>query len=1281
MPTLHGSVLRQCLAILAGLTLASAADPTFNPDGAISVGSQRLALNPMGEITITGPGGSTSFHLPLNRRSDGQWSTAGKLEGARIAIDQAARSVVLSGGYRYDAAEAAIPVAWGYQLREDGTIRITASSSGPRSLLEVAIPRISLHVKRSLLVGQAVEVDGQATAIAALAAPEDRPVTIHDAPAQRILAQLALPARLTLAPSGMVRTVVIDRHSTTRDGGGVVEFNAYCAGAEAWVDLRIEDLAKPSGSETYAGVDYGIGGLHLPHRLPGNLVENPGFEQGFRCWDSLQQGDARARTVAENYRIVESGAYEGRRCLEMLADPAARPGPIATFGMPVLPGKPYVLSFYARSEPAGGRLEIASSSAFFPHADCSGRIEASGDWQRHRIVFTPSNPLACIGFVPATANQAGCRIWLDAIQVEPGSEPGPFASKPVAAVLVSNGRGNVLPPEAVVGAALRLDGRPRTTGSVAVTAATFDGAIVHQESMPFDLGEAGTARLELPWADRLGRGMWTIATAIATADGFADRDWHRLTVMPFAPDAGTHRLLFSGGGYDGRRGGHDLWAEFYRRAGIGAAVVHDPAEEGYRAAFAARGVYFYSSIFAGGDHVVIDGATTDVRGGYPDLGPTQLAGIEAYCFARAKANPAIREWKTVNEPEITRLLSGPDRAARMRAFIALQAAAWRGIKRADPAMQVMSPDCSSMYPSTGIAFIDAWFEAGGGEFTDIVAVHPYRTRPEDPDLDAHTAALLRLLDRRRFAGEVWFTEGIYHQPYHIPAFNLTPHQGCSSDGCRATAFGYDLARAERMAAAYTMRSWLVGLKYGDRVKNQVDWGFPGSRRALDQDLTPSAAVFASNTLADLLGRATFTGDVEYGAGIRGYAFCDDRQRPVVALWSCDEARDLGMAGAGPDPVLVLPALPPGTECIAFDGHAAPAPARLAITPWPRFLRGPAGSQAALRAALEAGSFPDGGVPQLHAGMRLLSPAQAQAQVANLLGRPVRGQLTVSADGKILHDATVEIAGKAASQVPVPIAMRNGELTPVAARIAFTPAGATAATAQDCAFECGSISRLAQPPAIDGDLADWPAASVIAMPQRRIDFNPLTADERKACPSPIAWKGPEDLSATVRLGWDDANLYLGIEVRDDVHDPIDDVARAWMGDGLQFYLDSWGDARERNLRGYGNDDQTFRVWAGRDGSLRCIRDVAPERQIAFLDTGPVAGARTAFRRQGDRSVYELALPLRELQPLKLAAGTVCGLAILVNDRDGDYRKRALTMTPAGTEPHMHPELFPLWVLAP
>lgn len=1281
MPTHHGSVLRLCLATLAGLTLAIGADPTFNPDGAITVGSQRLALSPMGEITITGPGGSTSFHMPLNRRSDGQWSTAGKLEGARIAIDQATRSVVLSGGYRYDAAEAAIPVSWGYQLREDGTIRITASSSGPRSLLDVAIPRISLHVKRSLLVGQSVEVDGQATAIAALVAPEDRPVMIHDAPAQRILAQLALPARLTLAPSGMARTVVIDRHSTTRDGGGVVEINAFCAGAEAWVDLRIEDLAKPSGAETYAGVDYGIGGLRLPHRLPGNLVENPGFEQGFRSWDVLQQGDAKPRTVAENYRIVETGAYEGRRCLEMLADPAARPGSLATFGMPVQPGKPYVLSFYARSDPAGGRLEIASASAFFPIADCNGRIEATSDWQRHTIAFTPSNPLACIGFAPATANAPGCRIYVDAVQVEPGASAGPFVSKLVAAALVSNGRGNVLPPEAAVGAALRLDGRPRTTGSVALTATAFDGVVVHQATMPFDLGEAGTARLELPWAERLGRGTWTIEAAISTADGFADRDWHRLTVMPFTANAGQHRLLFSGGAYDGRRGHHDLWAEFYRRAGIGSAVVFNPADEGFRSAFAAKGVYFYSSIFLGGDHVLLDGTSVDVRDGYASLSDAQLAGIEAYCYAKAKANPAIREWKTVNEPETAKLLAGPDHDARMKAFIALQAAAWRGIKRADPAMRVMTPDCSSMYPSTGIAFIDAWFTAGGGACTDIVAVHPYRPRPEDPDLDAHTAALLRMLDRQHFTGEVWFTEGIYHQPYHIPAFNLTPHQGCSSDACRATAFSYDLARGERMAGAYTMRSWLVGLKYGDRVKNQVDWGFPVSRRALDQDLTPSAVVFASNTLADLLGNATFAGDVEYGAGIRGYAFVDDHQRPVIALWSCDESRDLGRADAGPDPVLVLPALPPGTERIAFDGHVSPAATRLAITPWPQFLRGTAGSLAALRDALEAGAFPGGGVPQLHAGLRLVSSTQAQAQVVNLLGRTVRGRLTVTSGERPLQDGAVEIAGKATSSVVVPITMRDGELTPVSARIGFTPIGSQPASPQECSFECGSIRHLAQAPRIDGELTDWPAGSVIAMPQRLVEFNPVTNDERKAHPAPVPWRGPSDLSGTVRLGWDDICLYIGVEVLDDLHDPIDDVSRAWMGDGLQIYLDSWGDARERNVRGFGNDDQTFRVWVGRDGSPHCVRDVAPERQIAFLNTGPVAGAQLAFKRQDDRSVYELALPLRELQPLKLAPGAVCGLAILVNDRDGDYRKRALTMTPAGTEPYMHPELFPLWVLAP
>lgn len=64
-----------------------------------------------------------------------------------------------------------------------------------------------------------------------------------------------------------------------------------------------------------------------------------------------------------------------------------------------------------------------------------------------------------------------------------------------------------------------------------------------------------------------------------------------------------------------------------------------------------------------------------------------------------------------------------------------------------------------------------------------------------------------------------------------------------------------------------------------------------------------------------------------------------------------------------------------------------------------------------------------------------------------------------------------------------------------------------------------------------------------------------------------------------------------------------------------------------------------------------------------------------------TTYEFRRPPAQVFPLKLEASTTCGLGLLINDDDGaGMRRHALTLTPAGSEPHGRPELWPTTILA-
>jgi hypothetical protein len=286
----------------------------------------------------------------------------------------------------------------------------------------------------------------------------------------------------------------------------------------------------------------------------------------------------------------------------------------------------------------------------------------------------------------------------------------------------------------------------------------------------------------------------------------------------------------------------------------------------------------------------------------------------------------------------------------MKQWIVALTAAYKGIKRANPLSKVLSIDPSGMSPSRGIPMLDAYLGAGGGAITDIVAIHPYRTRPEDPDLDADIASLLAMLARHNYTGEIWFTEGGGHLGIHNPAgFALNVHETLSDENnggsWRLGSLAYDIGDGERFAAAYAVRAWLVGLKFGDRVKQQVDWRFGSG--AIDYNNTAEVRAIALSAQTAMLGDADFVWAVPLNADTRCYLFNDAENRPVVAVWATNlkprtqTALRLGALAAKLQIVNMV-----GTSIAVGKSNT------IAVSPFPIYLRGEAGSTSKLAEAIK-----------------------------------------------------------------------------------------------------------------------------------------------------------------------------------------------------------------------------------------------------------------------------------------------------------------------------------------
>ena len=153
---------------------------------------------------------------------------------------------------------------------------------------------------------------------------------------------------------------------------------------------------------------------------------------------------------------------------------------------------------------------------------------------------------------------------------------------------------------------------------------------------------------------------------------------------------------------------------------------------------------------------------------------------------------------------------------------------------------------------------------------------------------------------------------------------------------------------------------------------------------------------------------------------------------------------------------------------------------------------------------------------------------------------------------------------------------------------------------------------------DGSLGEWDDAGCVVLNTYEIVSQPRAGDA--------------DLSARACAAWSDTALWLSVEVVDERHsnDRPDDAL--WQGDSVQLAIDVNGDAAPGE--GYGADDRELAL--ARVG----------ERSVVFAHQGALGGAAGVVVRDGQRTRYELRVPL-----VALAAGRALGVSFLVNDADG------------------------------
>jgi len=174
------------------------------------------------------------------------------------------------------------------------------------------------------------------------------------------------------------------------------------------------------------------------------------------------------------------------------------------------------------------------------------------------------------------------------------------------------------------------------------------------------------------------------------------------------------------------------------------------------------------------------------------------------------------------------------------------------------------------------------------------------------------------------------------------------------------------------------------------------------------------------------------------------------------------------------------------------------------------------------------------------------------------------------------------------------------------------------------MRAGRVGKIA----VDGRLDDWAAVPCRAMGARwQIGDNPKQ------------WTGPADCSAAVRVGYDDANLYVAMDVTDDAL--IADGQASWQRDGVEVFIDP----RPPPARtiGFGGPCRQVSVPLPEAG-----KPTVPE--VGPADAAPALKVRAACRRRPGGYVVEIAVSLASIGGARIAGGAAVRMDFAVNDKD-------------------------------
>ncbi len=202
-------------------------------------------------------------------------------------------------------------------------------------------------------------------------------------------------------------------------------------------------------------------------------------------------------------------------------------------------------------------------------------------------------------------------------------------------------------------------------------------------------------------------------------------------------------------------------------------------------------------------------------------------------------------------------------------------------------------------------------------------------------------------------------------------------------------------------------------------------------------------------------------------------------------------------------------------------------------------------------------------------------------------------------------------------------------------------------------------RTTKPIVLDGSLAEWTGAPVLADPKFAIP----KGTGPSASPNYVlfeqyaggTWSGPDDQTSAVQVVYDDNNVYFGFVVTDDYHENMS--GGAWNGDSIQLMIADSTRSQQvalynYALLGYEDKNNTFVAAANAPDPANPVLVNHEAGPGGNSDCNCATEAMIKRDSANHKTIYEIKLPVGALGlTAPLTNGLQFGLGMAINDGDG------------------------------